>query len=129
MPSRKKIDIARSLRQRSTKSEALLWQELRNRKFMNLKFRRQHVIRGFVVDFYCAELKLAIEIDGAIHRHRKLLDELRQDVIEREGVEFVRFSAKEVENDIASVLEKLKIVINYYKNFPPLHGSGEGERG
>ena len=119
MASRDKIAIARSLRQRATKSEAILWEELRNRKFMDTKFRRQHVIRGFVVDFYCVEFKLAIEIDGAIHRHRKILDELRQDVIEREGVEFVRLSAKEVENDIASILEKLKIVINYYQSFPP----------
>ena len=121
MANQYKIAIARSLRQRATRSEDILWQELRNRKFMNIKFRRQHIIRGFVVDFYCAKFRLAIEIDGSIHRYRnrKILDELRQDVIERENVEFVRFSAKEVEHDTASTLKKLKIVINHFQKAPP----------
>ena len=62
----KKI-FARELRKNFTPEEKKVWEVLKNRNFNNLKFRRQHVLQGFVVDFYCHELKLAIEIDGKIH--------------------------------------------------------------
>jgi very-short-patch-repair endonuclease len=88
--------FARELRKEQTPEEAEVWEILRNRKFMNLKFRRQHVIEGFVVDFYCHELRLAIEIDGAVHNKQKDYDELRQMLIEDEGIRFIRVTNDEV---------------------------------
>jgi very-short-patch-repair endonuclease len=65
--SRKKHQLARRLRRQATASEKLAWELLRGRRLLGLKFRRQQVIRGYVVDFYCAELRVALEIDGACH--------------------------------------------------------------
>ena len=65
--SKRKRDFARELRQRATDAERSAWEVLRDRRCLGLKFRRQQVIRGFIVDFYCAELRLAIELDGAVH--------------------------------------------------------------
>ncbi len=106
----KKI-FARVLRKEQTKAEKILWKYLRGRKFMNLKFRRQHVIEGFVVDFYCHELKLGIEVDGGIHSERKEYDDLRQGIIESEGIKIIRFSNEEVLKDTTLALQKLKEII------------------
>lgn len=65
--SRSKRDLARRLRRRATEAEIRAWEVLRDRRSLGLKFRRQQVIRGYIVDFYCAELRLAIEIDGSVH--------------------------------------------------------------
>lgn len=65
--SRKKRNLSRKLRRLATASEKRAWKLLRNRRLLGLKFRRQQVIRGYIVDFYCAELRLALEIDGGIH--------------------------------------------------------------
>ncbi len=70
-----KKTFARNLRYEATPEEYKVWNVLRNRKFLNCKFRRQHVIDGFVVDFYCKELRLAIEVDGKIHDRQKDHDE------------------------------------------------------
>lgn len=64
------FENARLLRKVSTEAEDLLWQELRNRKLMGLKFRRQHPLKNFVADFYCAEKNLVIEVDGNVHQGR-----------------------------------------------------------
>jgi len=72
---------------------------LRNRKYRNLKFRRQHVIDGFVVDFYCHELSLVIEIDGKIHDKQKDYDKLRQSLIETKGFRFIRITNKQLRDD------------------------------
>ncbi len=99
MDYNKKI-FARVLRKESTESEKKVWAYLRNRKFNGLKFRRQHVLNGFVIDFYCHELRLAIEIDGTIHDKQKDYDELRQHLIEDNGIRFIRVSNHEVDEDI-----------------------------
>jgi very-short-patch-repair endonuclease len=65
--SRSKRDLARRLRRRATEAEIRAWEVLRDRRCLGLKFRRQQVIRGYIVDFYCAELRLAIELDGSVH--------------------------------------------------------------
>ncbi|MFH1683877.1 MAG: endonuclease domain-containing protein [Candidatus Margulisiibacteriota bacterium] len=86
-----KVLWARELRQRSTKAEQFLWQYLRDRRLFNKKFRRQHVFEGYVLDFYCPEDRLAIELDGPVHLKQKGYDEVRQDVIEDAGLEVLRF--------------------------------------
>lgn len=75
---------------------------------MNLKFRRQHVIEGFVVDFYCHELRLAIEVDGGVHNRQKDYDELRQSLIEDKGIRFIRVQNEEVNRDVNILLGKIK---------------------
>jgi very-short-patch-repair endonuclease len=101
----KKI-FSRNLRHESTPEEIKVWNVLRNRKFFKYKFRRQHVIEGFVVDFYCHELRIALEIDGKIHEKQKEYDELRQKIIEERGINFVRVTNKEINTDIQILLSK-----------------------
>jgi very-short-patch-repair endonuclease len=75
---------------------------------MNLKFRRQHVIEGFIVDLYCHQVRLAIEIDGMVHKRQRDYDELRQNLIEDEGINLIRVSNVEIEKDINNLLERIR---------------------
>lgn len=106
-----KRDFARSLRKEQTSAEEAVWNSLRNRRYLELKFRRQHVIEGFVVDFYCKEHNLAIEVDGSIHKRRKDYDEIRQSLIESKGVMFVRVTNEEVKRDPRILYERIKMSI------------------
>ncbi len=108
----KMIVCARDFRKSSTKSEETLWQVLRNRQWNNLKFRRQHPIGPFVVDFFCAELNLIVEIDGLIHKQQEKRDAERQSLIESCGYQFFRISAKQVEDNLSGVLLYLKKIID-----------------
>ena len=103
----KKI-FARQLRRWSTETERKIWEALRDRKFLGLKFRRQHVIEGFTVDFFCHKLKLAVEADGKIHDNRKGYDAERQAVLEAESVAFIRVTNEEVDRDINILLDRIK---------------------
>ena len=107
---RKKV-FARRLRKEQTAEERIVWSRLRNRGLMNLKFRRQHVIEGFIVDFYCHEARLAVEIDGKIHEKQKDYDMARQALIEEKGVRFVRITNEEVNLDINAALEKIQAFV------------------
>ena len=77
----------RELRKRLTPAEAFLWKSLQNRKFENRKFRRQHSIGNFIVDFYCPEEKLIIELDGAVHQNptAREKDEKRDKILQELG--------------------------------------------
>lgn len=99
----------RKLRQRSTKAERMLWQNLRNRSFEGFKFRRQHSVGPFVLDFYCSELKLAIEIDGYSHdsEEAKKYDAERQKIIEGYGVRFLRIRDEEIHEHIEKELDRI----------------------
>jgi len=104
---------ARGLRKRQTKSEKLLWQALRSRKLDGLKFLRQHPIGHSIVDFYCHENRLVIEIDGGIHLNAdvKDRDKIRQKMIEDYDIRFFRCTTNEVESNLEGVLAGiLKIV-------------------
>jgi len=109
------IETARMLRKKSTKAEKILWNELRNRKFNNLKFRRQHPFGKYVVDFYCHEKKLMIEVDGQIHDYneQKEYDANRQDELENLGYKMVRIKNKDLIDDVKSVLLKRLTPILY----------------
>jgi type I restriction enzyme M protein len=120
----KKI-FARALRKDQTEAEKIIWERLRKRKFMSLKFRRQHVVEGFVIDFYCHELKLGIEVDGGVHLKRKNYDQLRQEVIESEGISIIRITNKEIMEDKKTVLKKLGKAIGSSLTPLPL---GEGRK-
>lgn len=105
---------ARTLRKKMTKSETTLWEHLRNRKLNGLKFRRQQIIKGFIVDFFCHESKLVIEIDGEIHNNpeQKEIDKYRRNVFALRGLKEIRFKNEDVFCNIYSVLNKIKSYAN-----------------
>ena len=108
--------VARELRRRQTNGERIFWQEVRNRKFLGKKFLRQHQIlvdylgreTFFVADFYCAESKLIVEIDGKSHQNQRDRDAIRTSAINDRGRKVIRFRDEEVENNLTRVLEELK---------------------
>ena len=108
--------LASELRQRSTPSEAVLWQALRNRRLAGRKFRRQEPIGVYVVDFFCSEERLIIEIDGGIHEQQKEADSVRQELIETVGLRFLRFSANEVETNLPAVLHEIRAAFSENSN-------------
>ncbi|WP_233501496.1 endonuclease domain-containing protein [Acaryochloris thomasi] len=95
---------ARRLRNRLTPAEAKLWQALKNRKLGGLRFRCQHPIGRFIVDFYCPSCQLVVEIDGGVHQQQQDYDEARTEHLERYGYTVIRFSNKAVEQNLQTVL-------------------------
>lgn len=98
---------ARDNRKNPTEAEEKLWQEIRNQK-LGFKFRRQHAISRFIVDFVCIERKLVVEVDGLIHEQQKREDKEREDIIRGEGFSVIRFTNDEVLNQTDEVLQKIK---------------------
>ncbi len=99
--------FARYLRNNSTLSEILLWKQIKN-KALGVEFHRQVPIDEFIVDFYCHELMLAIEIDGISHDYKYENDLRRQGRLEDLGVHFIRFDDQEVKNNMFSVLLQIQ---------------------
>jgi very-short-patch-repair endonuclease len=100
---------ARDLRQASTRAEQILWQALRGRRLNGLKFRRQHPFGCFVIDMFCVECQLAIEIDGSIHRTpaQAVYDAERTVLLKEKGICVLRFTNEEIESDLERVLQKI----------------------
>jgi cyclase len=113
------FEKAKYLRKETTDAEKELWYVLRNKKINKNKFRRQHPFSCYIADFYCHERKLVIEIDGDYHseEEQKELDKLRTKVINEFGVKVIRFSNKEILNNIIIVREK---IIKALQETPPL---------
>ncbi|MCP4631408.1 MAG: endonuclease domain-containing protein [candidate division Zixibacteria bacterium] len=98
----------RIFRKEPTNAENILWKQLSNRQLNGFKFRRQHPLSGrFIADFYCAEKKLVIEIDGSIHDHQKEIDKEREDYISSSGIEVIRFKNNDVEDRLEFVIDKI----------------------
>lgn len=102
--------LARQLRKNSTLSEVILWQNIKQRA-LGVQFHRQVPMLNYIVDFYCHEIGLAIEIDGSIHEHSFFEDAKRQGDIEAYGVTFIRFTNDEVKNELLNVLLALEYQI------------------
>ena len=102
-------EYARELRLRTTEAEQKLWSLLRNRQLKGKKFRRQHAIANYVVDFYCNESKLVIELDGNFHTETetKEYDKSRTNLLNELGITVLRFWNEEVIKDPGKVLEKI----------------------
>ena len=98
---------ARALRQRATEAERILWEHLRNRRLHGLKFRRQHPLGPYIVDFYCAAHRLVVEIDGPIHESQREQDVLRSEYLTMYGYRVLRFTNEEVLRDTESVLKRI----------------------
>jgi len=75
---------------------------------LGFKFRRQYIISPFIVDFYCPELKLALEIDGGIHESQKEYDRWRQGIIEEQGVEFLRIDVADMDHTVPLIVDKIR---------------------
>ena len=123
------IRRAGELRKVMTEAEKILWKELRDRRLMGVKFRRQHPLHLYIADFYCHELRLAIEVDGGIHEHEDIRehDENRDAELERLGVTVLRFMNEDVMEKTEKVVDKIRGVI---VNSPhPLTTSPLGEGG
>ncbi|MDW8141457.1 MAG: endonuclease domain-containing protein [Candidatus Bipolaricaulota bacterium] len=98
---------ARELRRETMPVESILWEYLRRRQLCGLKFRRQHPIGEFIVDFYCAEHKLIIELDGAIHEQQRERDQERTEILQRQGYRVLRIKNAEIEQDLEGVLQRI----------------------
>ena len=93
-----------------TFGEILLWKELKDDKLLGFDFDRERRIDNYVVDFYCKDLMLAIEIDGRYHNHEDILikDEMRQAKLESFGIRFLRFAEAELKDDLSNVLRDIE---------------------
>ncbi len=103
-----KLERARELRREMTSAEKMLWQELRGDK-LGVHFRRQQIIAGFIVDFYCHSASLVIEVDGGIHdaKRQKENDRERERILNEMGLRIVRFRNDEVEKELAQLLSRI----------------------
>ena len=98
---------ARELRAQATDAETKLWHILRNRRFFDYKFRRQHPMGGYILDFYCADAKLAIELDGGQHQQAETYDQQRTTALKQQGIQVLRFWNNEFLQNSEGVLESI----------------------
>jgi very-short-patch-repair endonuclease len=103
-------EAARRLRKHLTPAEACLWSALRNKQLEGLRFRCQHPVGNFILDFYCAACKLVVEVDGEIHDQQIDYDLARTNKLAEYGYTVLRFSNEQVINDLSSVLAEIKRV-------------------
>jgi len=101
--------LARNLRKDQTDAEQVLWLQLRNRRLLNYKFRRQFVIKPYIVDFICLDLGLIIELDGS--QHNEQIDAERTLFLERRGFKLVRFWNNDLFTNLNGVLEQVNLAV------------------
>jgi very-short-patch-repair endonuclease len=117
------VSRARELRSEQTPAEKIFWKALINRKTISYKFTRQKPIDNFIVDFYCSELLLAVEIDGEIHSFSKIRDQERDDILRgKYNILVVRYSNDNIINNIEKVIHDLEKIIQSRGSFPPDKG-------
>ena len=104
MPEKSKAGLARGLRKRSTDAEQLVWQHLRDRRLGGFKFRRQHPIGRYIVDFVCTECRLVVELDGSQHMVNRTADEKRTRDLAQAGCRVLRFWDNDVLRNTDAVL-------------------------
>lgn len=100
-----KVQRAKELRSQMTEAEIILWQHLRTNHLEGLHFRRQQVIDGFIVDFYCHAASVVVEVDGEIHNQQREYDSARDKVLAARGLRVLRFKNAEVQNNLVGVLK------------------------
>jgi very-short-patch-repair endonuclease len=100
--------LAQQKRHNPTEAEQKLWLRLRNRQVAQAKFRRQHAIERFIVDFFCPDYALVIEVDGPIHNYTVEEDQIRQEFLESLGLHVIRFTNAEVLEHIGDVLVAIR---------------------
>jgi very-short-patch-repair endonuclease len=105
------MEIAKNLRNNLTHTEKLLWEKLKGKQIWGVRFRRQHPIDLYIVDFYCHQVRLVIEVDGEIHDQQVEYDDGRSAEMEKFGHKVIRFRNSEVENDIEKVICKIQSIV------------------
>lgn len=114
---------AKSLRLNLTEVEKKLWYQLRAKRFAGYKFRRQHPIAGYIVDFVCLKSKLIIELDGGQHGSQTFYDDKRSRFLESEGFKILRFWNNELLENMERVMQRILDTLS-----PPLSLKGEGTK-
>ncbi len=122
-------ELARQLRNNSTKSEIRLWQQLKGKQMYGDDFHRQKPLLNYIADFYCYELKLVIELDGYTHQFEEVVkkDEIKQQELEEAGLTVLRFNDNEVMRDINNVMRTLEGYITEFEKHTP-NPSQEGNK-
>ncbi|MDP3353994.1 MAG: DUF559 domain-containing protein, partial [Flavobacteriaceae bacterium] len=128
MPKRKVIpdnpklkEFARELRNNSTKSEIFLWLKLKNKQFYGYDFHRQKPIDNYILDFYCYELVLGIEVDGYSHQFLEVYNKgpVKEKRMNELGITILRFSDEQVQKDIKNVLRAIEFYITEFEIHTP----------
>jgi very-short-patch-repair endonuclease len=111
--TKEKLQRAKELRRDMTPAEKILWQKLRGNK-LGAHFRRQQVIAGFIVDFYCHKADLVIELDGSVHEgdEQKESDAERNKVLSKMGLRVVRFVNEDVIRNLPTILRRIRELIS-----------------
>ncbi len=114
-------EFACQLRNNSTKSEIYLWKHLKGKQMMRYDFHRQKPLDNYIVDFFCHELMLAIELDGYTHQLEEIIekDERKEKRLNELGVYVLRFKDEEVYNDVENVLGEIEGYIREYEKHTP----------
>jgi very-short-patch-repair endonuclease len=115
---------ARSLRKNMTFSEVILWNEIKNGKIRGYDFDRQRPVGNYILDFYCKDLQLALEVDGLTHHDEEVIknDKIRQGNLEALGICFLRFDALLVLNKVEGAVRD---IIKWIENYEEQHGANE----
>jgi very-short-patch-repair endonuclease len=124
--NRELVGKARVLRSNMTRAEIILWSRLRSKKINGYKFRRQQPLFDYIVDFYCNDLKLIIEVDGEIHSFSEKIsyDSKHDSILKINGYHIIRLSNFEVETEINSAINKIISYIS--ENLSPSQGDHRG---
>ena len=103
-------ETRQTLRNNATKAEQFLWNFLKGKQLKNTKFRRQHSVGNFIIDFYCAEKRIAIEIDGSIHERKdvKMNDKEKTETLNFYNIKVLRFTNEDVFDNIVQVLDTIE---------------------
>ncbi len=106
---KRNLNLKRKLRTAMTSAENKLWLRLRGRQINGLKFRRQHGIGPYIVDFYCSEKELVIEVDGDVHAYEEqiAIDREREDYLKSLGLQIVRYNNWDISTNLKGVVEDL----------------------
>ncbi|MCR9253102.1 MAG: endonuclease domain-containing protein [bacterium] len=108
------FQLAKENRKNPTEAESKLWRVLRDNRFEGYKFRRQHPMSNYILDFYCHQLKIVVEVDGGYHQKtdQKKYDESRDEYLMELGIEVIRFTNDRVLKDLDEVMRELSEFIN-----------------
>ena len=104
-------EAARKLRNNLTPAETRLWSALQNKQLEGLRFRCQHPVGNFILDFYCPSCKLVVEVDGEIHTRQTEYDNARTSKLAEYGYKILRFTNEQVMNDLPKVLLEIRRVV------------------
>jgi very-short-patch-repair endonuclease len=124
------VHLAREQRRKPTPAEEKLWDVLRARRLAGLKFRRQHPLGPYILDYFCVEHQLEVEVDGGIHNEPEQIehDERRAEYLNKHGIQILRFTNTEIEKHLDQVLQKIIDAANFPSSDAGF-ASGEGARG